>query len=75
MVMVTVHRGNRYFSVTVFDCAFLKGLQPKPYLLSNVKYELSLTSNMLYNQDPTSQLYFSNCHYLFAPGKIFTCHF
>lgn len=47
----------------------------KTYFLFDVKSKLSLASSILYNQDPTLQLYFSNCHYIFASGKIFTCHF
>lgn len=57
------------------SCLAQKRLHPRPYLFFDGKSKIGLGFGILYNQDPTLQLYFSNCHYIFAPGKILTCHF
>lgn len=57
------------------SCLAQKRLHPRPYLFFDGKSKIGLAFGILYNQDPTLQLYFSNCHYIFAPGKILTCHF
>lgn len=52
--MLRVNAETQCFSITILDHV----------LLSDGKSQISLTFCILYNQAPTLQLYFSNCHYL-----------
>lgn len=68
MMMALVQRGNWHFSITHRFWTCLSQRPSAKTLPSDIKSKLSLASSMLYNQNPTLQLYFSNCHYIFSPG-------
>lgn len=53
-----------FFYHHFWSCFLLKDLQPRLYLLFDVKSKISLALSILYNQNPILQFYFSNCHYI-----------